>query len=528
MSEKTRKNHGIIVFSAVIVGFLVLFGVLNIKLLEKTVAEKQKNELTFEEFVDDVQESYTSDFFLKNQFINLNGFFARITGHRQHNEVNLMSNGMLLGNYGRCNIEPIAQNVTKFNEYVHSLGIPFLYVQVPCKPGADKSLLPVGVESFAEENADDMVKFLEENSVATLDLRVNMSSTREQLEKYFYFTDHHWNTHGGFFAAQQVAERIQTIFPKRVNDMNCLREDQWNIDVYEDWFLGSRGKRVGKFYGGVDDLVIYTPKFETDMSCAINKHRILYVGDFIDANMRLQYLNNGPDYFKDNAYCTYIGGDYPLVQHRNRTAPNNLKILMIKDSFMLPVQAFLSTMFSQIDVVDPRYLTECTVAEYVDMTKPDIVILMCNPSILGNPKFFDYSVKDITEYKNKIVTEHVIVDACTIEVPPRDVAYNYDVVESELKTGTRYSVSFRDVDFTDGSAMGVVTALYNATTKEVICSCPFDLEYYRKAGGFTWTFCTPDNGSGNLQLLLYAGIPGKCNGIGVKYFDVTLIEEKVR
>ena len=98
--------------------------------------------------------------------------------------------------------------------------------------------------------------------------------------------------------------------------------------------MGSLGKRVGTYFAGADDFTYYTPNFETKISRFVSNHKTFYKGDFTTANLDLKYLD-GKDYFGHNVYCLYIGGDYPLVKHRNIDAPSKTKILLIKDSFSL-------------------------------------------------------------------------------------------------------------------------------------------------------------------------------------------------
>ncbi|MDO4207825.1 MAG: hypothetical protein Q4D15_09585, partial [Lachnospiraceae bacterium] len=46
-------------------------------------------------------------------------------------------------------------------------------------------------------------------------------------------------------------------------------------------------------------------------------------------------------------------------------------------SFVLPIQAFLSAGFWEVDVIDPRYYKE-DIAEYCRTQRPDMVIMMIN------------------------------------------------------------------------------------------------------------------------------------------------------
>ena len=77
-----------------------------------------------------------------------------------------------------------------------------------------------------------------------------------------------------------------------------------------------------------------------------------------------------------------MGGDYGHVRQRNAGASGRLKILLIKESYALPLQAYLSTAFEAVDSVDPRYLENKTVKNYIDELNPDVVILALNPNII--------------------------------------------------------------------------------------------------------------------------------------------------
>ena len=70
------------------------------------------------------------------------------------------------------------------------------------------------------------------------------------------------------------------------------------------------------------------------------------------------------------------------MRFRCETAPSDKKILMIKDSFGLPVEDFLSTAFRRVETLDLRYLKDTTAAEVIDRFQPDMVIVMYNPFVM--------------------------------------------------------------------------------------------------------------------------------------------------
>jgi len=500
--------------------FLLLFSLFNIALPKEAVGKLLWGESTFSEFANAIHEEYVSDHLkAKHVFINLNGLFARVTGRRVYNNAVLLKNGMLTLSESPVQMDDMGEGVAEFSRFVEECGGRFLYVQAPGKMDKEKKLLPEGVDSYCNEEADELLEKLRASQVNTLDLRPYLSETPEQIEEHFFVTDHHWNYTGAFVGFQKVTEEISQLFPRRNIDLSHTRWDQWESHTIADHFLGSIGKRVGVYFGGVDDLTYYTPKFKTEISCAVPKYRDLFKGDFAASNMRQTFLDKR-DYFGMNAYCAYIGGDYPLVQHRNANAPSDLKILIIKDSFVLPVQSYLSTIFQEIDVIDPRHYTESTLAEYVSWTRPDLVMMLINPSQFGSQKYYDFGEEEFLQRIEKGRGEQSVLNNEDIHLEPKDASYNF--VRTPLEYGKEYMLTFDDVDFTAGGTDGVTTALYNETTDALLAIKVYDIAYCQEKGGFQWVFRTPESGSDQLQLLFYAGTHNHNQNNGVTYAGVSL------
>lgn len=510
--KKSNTQQGRILSCGVLT-LLTLLSVVNVRLLKEPAKNFAESETDFADFTEQVGDAYTSDgFLLKNQFINLNGAFARVTGRRTLNDVIRCENGMLARVTG-SGVEGLSDSISEFSEYLlENENIPFLYIQAPCKENLE-GLLPEGVTTSVQENTDILLSELAAQGVNTLDLRPEVAQTTEQVEKYYYRTDHHWNSDGAFTAFQTILSELAKQFPEANIDLGYTELDRWERHEKANWFLGSLGKRVGQYFGGTDSLIWYTPRFDTEMSCTIPKYYRVYSGDFTDANIRSEYIEE-KDYFGKNPYCVYIGGDYPLVQHRNLQAPSDLKILWLRDSFTLPLQSYLSTVFQEIDVIDPRHWSESTtLAEYVAWTKPDVVIMMINPSSFAGKNYRRFGLGE------QISQTFESVEQFDVELQPKEGRNNY--AAKDVLGNSVYRVSFDGVNVTEGETQGVSLALYNATTKKILSTSTFDLSYYAQKGNYTWTFKTPET-EDRLQLLFYAGLKGATGGNGVLYEHITL------
>lgn len=515
-------------FTIALLVFILLTSTLNIHLLTDAIRSSLEEPAGLSGFIEKTETAYTSDDFkFKPLYINLNGLFAKLTGRTVYNEVATLKNGMLANSsltaMDSQESSTAAASIADFRSFAEDLGIEYLFVQAPYKLDIQEELLPVGVENHANQRADSILSFLSEYGVNTLDLRPWICADTLSLEQYFYQTDHHWNTAGAFTAFQTICQELSTVFPDAgIETSPFLQGENWRMETYENWFLGSHGKRVGTLFAGTDDLLIYTPLLETNMSCYVVNHRRFYSGSFSDANIRAQYLDE-PDYFGDNAYCVYIGGDYPLVQHRNPDAVSNLKVLLLKDSFSLPVQAFLSTVFREVDVVDSRYFTECSLAEYVECSRPDIVISMLCPQSLTTTSHYDFGTEEARALLEQSASEPIEGPADII-IEAGDREYGYEVAFSGLESNTKYTLTVASVTITDGSSAAASLALYNADTDTVITSRAIDLAYQAESGTYVWSFVTPDTNMDELQLLLYAGTAGSTAGNTATWQGISLVK----
>ena len=81
-------------------------------------------------------------------------------------------------------------------------------------------------------------------------------------------------------------------------------------------------------------------------------------------------------------FRSHTGDDYPLVLYQNENAPSTKRILMIKDSFGLPLEGFLATAFREVETLDLRHLEGKTGVEAIADFRPDVVIVMYNPYVM--------------------------------------------------------------------------------------------------------------------------------------------------
>lgn len=515
-----KSNRAVRTLALLFFLLITMIAIQNRKIVFNSVVDLKNGEESFPEFVDGLETSYLSEFSYKNSFINLNGLFARLMGKRTDNGIVMLNNGALtFEEIEEAQLSAQTDKIIEFSNVLHKKEIPFLYVQAPYKVDLNDEVLPKGVKNFTNTNTNQFVKTLEENGVQILDLRTWISANRNQVEQYFYRTDHHWNAEGAFVGYQKIVESVRKVFPQADIDDRTIDIGSWTQHRLTDWFLGTHGKRVGSYFVGTDDLTYYTPDFRTEMSCAIPSGKVIYKGNYSDANLRMEYAENR-DYFNSNPYLIHIGGDYGLVQHRNLSASADLKLLLIKDSYMLPVQAYLSTVFKEIDVIDLRHYSEGTLLQYIESTNPDMVIMMYSDSSFGNTEMFEFGVKD--DIDRSIQEELMIYEMQEDIIEAFDEKDNCSIIYSNLEANTKYTIEFEDVEFLTGESDGISVVVFDKELNGTIRSVILDIGYCEEQGKFEWTFITPEENSEALDIRIYSGIRGHAENKGIRIKNLLL------
>ena len=377
-----RKNLGARVTAALFLLLLAYLTADNIGILMNTAKSYLSREISFADVMHRITEEYQEDLKQKEPLVTLNGAYMRLTGARVSNDIVRMKNGMLTEESASADPQYAADQITGLYQYLQEKDTPFLFVESPRKPDLNGSLMPEGTESHCHENADGLLRLLDGNGVPVLDLRPELVGSEEALERYFYRTDHHWNDEGAFVAFQRITERLQEQFPEETICSYITVRENWEKHTLKNYFLGSHGRRVGIGFAGAEDFFYLTPQFDTQMSCSIPSSGIYREGSFAEAALNMERLTGEPDYYNSSPYDVHTGENYAHVQFRCETAPSDKKILMIKDSFGLPVEDFLSTAFRRVETLDLRYLKDTTAAEVIDRFQPDMVIVMYNPFVM--------------------------------------------------------------------------------------------------------------------------------------------------
>lgn len=306
-----------------------------------------------------VEDGASTRFRHRNALLDLHSLLLRAARTRivekPDKTVVLADNGFLCEPRPPLPAAAIAECVRKtaaFRDFVTARGAAFLYVAAP-----DKALgmsFPPGVPNASRDNHARFLDALRRAGVDVLDLPGALQREGIPLEDVFFVTDHHWKPEWGLWAAGQIARRLRDRHGIPFDESKC-RPDAYRVENRPDWFLGSYGKKVGRFFSplGLDGINLITPSFETLLREEQPAKNEVRQGDFAHTVLRLDYIEKR-DLHSLNPYAAYSGGDFRLQKVANLLPSNGKKLLLVRDSFGCVVSPFLSLLFRETDAVDIR------------------------------------------------------------------------------------------------------------------------------------------------------------------------------
>lgn len=278
-----------------------------------------------------------------------------------------------------------ANTLADFADRLKARGIPLLYVNAPQKIQRGTSPLPDGVTEYGNEMGDVLLETLEGRGIDTLDLREAFEAAPDYAA-WFFRTDHHWKPDAALFAYQTLAPVLEGYGIH--TDPQWLVKDNYDIKVYEDWFLGSQGKRVGSLYAGVDDFEWWTPRDATHFTLDVEAYGIHREGDWNETLLFPERIET-KDWFNGNPYTLYSGGDYPLATIVNYDNPAGADMVLIRDSMACVLTPFLARSCHTLTTIDLRYFSG-DLEETVAALDPALVLVLYSTTNAKSEEMFRF------------------------------------------------------------------------------------------------------------------------------------------
>ncbi|MGM9933495.1 hypothetical protein [uncultured Clostridium sp.] len=346
-----------------------------------------------------IETTINENTYKKYRFIESYGFLQKLMGKKEEGGFEVIKDKDNILHYTYFASEPketekFAVKTKDFKDGIINNKVKLIYLMTPDKYIRGKTKFERGIPyNYANETADNYLYDLKEREIDYIDLRENILERGLNPNDLFYKTDHHWNIETAFDQFTEFIEILNSRYDMNIDESGFYREtDNYNFIKYKNSYLGSMGRKCGKYYNGVDDFTLIYPKFETSYSfyARTKDYEINTEGRFEEALLSQYSINNYKNEYalSANKYDTYLFGNQGEVHITNNNNKNGIKVLFIKDSFVLPFAAFFSNVCSDTYLIDPRYYDK-NILDFVNSKDIDLIIISFTPQDISD-EFFNF------------------------------------------------------------------------------------------------------------------------------------------
>lgn len=283
-------------------------------------------------------EDYMADQFpLRDEAIALKTSFDRTVGKREENGVYIGKKGFLFDSPVELNREDIKIKTDLINKFAAKYkNTSQLLTIIPDSGYFYEEYLPYGLNLPDREKQTDIIySSVSGSNIATVDTAETLEALKERGTQLFYKTDHHWTTEAAYGVFKKISER-----------WSLSSDVSYKFYTVTDSFEGTLSSKAG-IHGIKDTISVCLPEGEKES----------YIVNYESLGKKTASLFFEDKLEQKNCYEVFLGGNYDKVSVET-TAINDNTLLIVKDSYANCMIPMFTPHFSQIVVVDPRYMAE--------------------------------------------------------------------------------------------------------------------------------------------------------------------------
>lgn len=257
--------------------------------------------------------------------------------------------------------DAMAGQLGELRDVVESYGGKFYYVAVPGQYTYFEETHPDFLNNRATYTDLEIPAFqqaMEEQGVTLIEMGEILAQQGNPPE-YYSTVDYHYTFGGAYATYLAILERINQDFD---HSLTVLDEDSLVRETLPNPYLGSRARKVFGLWETDEKLEIGLPAQPIPFTRIDN-------GQEVPATVYTLPSNDTDEV----AYAAYMGGD--IAETVIDTGRDELPSLLIYgDSFTNPVEGLMYYSFDEMRTVDLRHYKDMTLADYIALYQPDVVV----------------------------------------------------------------------------------------------------------------------------------------------------------
>ncbi len=188
---------------------------------------------------------------------------------------------------------------------------------------------------------------------------------RSHNAEYLYFhSDHHWTARGAYYAYAEFAKKAG-LTPHAIGEYSTREFDGFRGTFFSD----TQDAKLR-----MDTVIAYEPLGDGS----------LYFIDRDGSRLDWQIITNVTDWDARVKYNTFIGGDNPYTEITSGMIHDGSAAVVVKESFGNAFVPFLVDHFEKVYVLDYRYYTDMSLADFTRAKGAKTVVFINNMSATRN------------------------------------------------------------------------------------------------------------------------------------------------
>lgn len=278
-------------------------------------------------------------------------------------------------------IDQSIEQVNKLNEFAAENNIA-LYLSInPYKDLTLNHIFPYHPASnVGFEIKEEVLSGLDQN-LSIIDNATYFKETfsEEELKKMFFKTDHHWNYLGAFEAYTNLINELHENHPEIPEALTSDELKELCAPQENSYFVGSQNRSVLLALSLEGEaLCTYTV---ADPSIFSEVYKIGVDGERVDG---IENIFHTTITQFEQQYGGLTCWDIPEVVFKMKNPPNDIKALIIKDSYTNAMQPYIAAHFAETRILDMRHYKDLSVEEYIKENDINLVILSHNETMIGD------------------------------------------------------------------------------------------------------------------------------------------------
>ncbi len=348
-------------------------------------------------FFKDFEAYFTDQFFKRDKWVELYTLWEMKMDKTFVNGYHVTTDQWIMpqpsNTFYKKELELSAASLNELGAMLQSRDTELYFFPMPAKVFEMAELLPSFVpRGKGKENTNFLLDNLDEQVVHGVNVseKLNKEISFEEKKSYYFKTDHHWNIKGAFFGFKTMIEEISKTQPIK-SELNIEEEYDFTCEKGKE-IIGSWNRNLHMLVNAVDDMPChYHPK---NFSLADMDYYNGVISEEKKMEFNEYYATGLQKDLQQMEYHDAYANNYAELNIVNHEKDNDIKALLIKDSYANPLVPHIASLFKQTTVFDPRYDKKRSTIDLLNDRDYDVVIILYNTNnLIGNMYRFDMPAK---------------------------------------------------------------------------------------------------------------------------------------